>query len=318
MIKYRCDICGSEDTYVKDFEHEYPVKDSLIKITSKNRFCSKCNNHVYDPDLDNETLKKVFREYTKQIGVPAESIVELRRNYNLSQAQFAKIIGCAKKTLVSYENGNSIPNDVYLVTIKTLIENPEVIKPLIESNRDRYSEEEYEKITRRLTVVEKETDELTDLNGYTEYSYEKIKEMMSLLSQEGILKTKFLKEMFYCDFLNYKYTACNITGLEYSKLDFGPVPDNFENIIEQLKEDGILTETIEYKGEYECHIIKSKDIKIKNLTKDEIDIINRVKEHFKDYSSKEIVDYSHKKKAFKETDFYKNISYTYADDLEDI
>ena len=39
----------------------------------------------------------------------------LRNKYNLSQELFSKIIGCAKKTLISYEKGTAIPNDNYMI-----------------------------------------------------------------------------------------------------------------------------------------------------------------------------------------------------------
>ena len=37
--------------------------------------------------------------------------------------------------------------------------------------------------------------------------------------------------MFYADFLFYKENCKSITGLEYCKLPFGPVPDRFETIL---------------------------------------------------------------------------------------
>ena len=48
-------------------------------------------------------------------------VINLRNKFNLSQALFAKIIGCAKKTLVSYEKGTAIPNDNYKIILNSLI-----------------------------------------------------------------------------------------------------------------------------------------------------------------------------------------------------
>ena len=101
---------------------------------------------VYDPVLDNEYTKEGIRLYNEKYGLPKEDIIAIRKKLNLSVEAFAKIIGCAKKTLVSYETGNSIPNDIYMITIKTIIDNPEVIKNIIEANKERYTNEEYKKI----------------------------------------------------------------------------------------------------------------------------------------------------------------------------
>ena len=41
MNKYTCDECGSTNTYVKEYTNDYPVKNELISVTTKQRFCSK-------------------------------------------------------------------------------------------------------------------------------------------------------------------------------------------------------------------------------------------------------------------------------------
>lgn len=116
--------CNTNETYIKEHLHSY---DNNITFYSNRRFCSKCNNLVYDEELDNEASKKAIKEYNKTIGLDPNNIIALRKQYHLTQEQFSKIIGCAKKTLTSYEQGTSIPNDIYLVTIKTLLDNPDII-----------------------------------------------------------------------------------------------------------------------------------------------------------------------------------------------
>ena len=70
--------------------------------------------------------------------------------YNLSQDLFSKIIGCAKKTLVSYEKGTSTPNDNYSIILNTLIYKPRLILDFIEGNRESYTKKQYETIMKRL------------------------------------------------------------------------------------------------------------------------------------------------------------------------
>lgn len=79
-----------------------------------------------------------------------EEVITLRKNYQLSLNDFSKIIGCAKKTLISYEQGISIPNDSYLITLNTLIKHPKVIFFLINSNRERFSENELKRISKKI------------------------------------------------------------------------------------------------------------------------------------------------------------------------
>lgn len=316
-----CDNCGSKETYVKEYHHKY----NDIEFYSKRRFCSICNNLVYDEELDNEASKKAIREKNKILGVDPDKIIALRKKYNLTQEQFSKIIGCAKKTLISYEQGTSVPNDIYIVTLKMLLENPNIIKPMIESNLSRYSQEEYQKITSKLSIIyeeednKKENQELSKYNGYTEYSLSKIKNLILYLSQNTILKTKLLKELFYCDFISYKNIGKSITGLEYKKYQFGPVPRNYEQILNKLIQSKSISLNLIIDSDYECNQISSiEKPNTKDFAKEELDIINRVIKYFKNYSSKKIVDYSHKEKAFTDTKENNLISYDYAFDIEDI
>ncbi len=86
----------------------------------------------------------------KEKSFNSEDVKTLRKNYQLSLTDFSKIIGCAKKTLISYEQGISVPNDSYMITLNTLIKHPKVIFFLINSNRDRFTENEIKRISKKI------------------------------------------------------------------------------------------------------------------------------------------------------------------------
>lgn len=317
----RCDNCGSGENYIKEYKHEYSIKNEKISFVSKRRFCKKCNSLVYDKELDEIASIKGIELYTKKIGIDKDKIIELRKNYGLSIDQFSKIIGCAKKTLISYEKGKSIPNDIYLISMKMLLANPEVITLMVDSNKSRYTTKEYNTIESKISSFQSNNKfnikiEPSIYNGYTNLSFDKLKNMILILSHKGIFKTKLLKEMFYCDFISYKETGKSITGLEYAKIDLGPVPNNYEEIINELIKGGSIDMKTDYKANYECHIITEKEKFNSSIFNDsELEIINNVKKYFYDYSSKKIVDCSHNEEAFKKTNYYKAISYDYAFDI---
>ena len=149
----RCDICNTSDTYVKDYEHTYIIKGKEIKFMSKRRFCSKCHNLVYDVKLDNEASEIVIITYNEKYGISKDEIINLRNKYNLSQDLFSKVIGCTKKTLISYEKGKSIPNDCYLIFIKSLIAKPGIILIIIEANKEQFTPKELDKINKKLGSI---------------------------------------------------------------------------------------------------------------------------------------------------------------------
>lgn len=320
----KCDNCLCRNTYIKDYEHNYKIKGKNIQFILPRRFCKECNSLVYDEKLDNEASKKAIEIYNSNYGICSYDIVNLRKKYNLSQELFSKIIGCAKKTLVSYEKGTAIPNDNYTIIINTLLSKPDTIIVLIESNKNQFTDNEYFRIQEKISKFSNNEKQLfcnkdfepTEYNGYTKTDKNKIVNLVLILANKGILKTKLLKEMFYVDFLNYKNTGASITGLEYAKLPYGPVPDNFEKIITDCKNDGLISYDIEYINEYESHNIKSlTKVDKKIFTDEELNIINKVISFFKNYKSKEIADFSHEEKAYIETDFTDKISYDYAFDI---
>ena len=253
----KCDICGCKETYIKEHKHDFLIKGKKINFTSNRRFCKNCNNLVYDSKLDNDASKKAINLYNKKYAITKEEIIELRKKYNLSQELFSKIIGCAKKTLVSYENGNSIPNDNYLIIIRSLINKPETIYTLIESNRDKFTDIEYNKIKDRIDydsiLFNDEKFIPSKYNGYTKLNMEKVYNMILCFADSKVLKTKLLKEMFYADFINYKNTGASITGLEYAKLNYGPVPDNYEEIIYKCSFKNLIDYNVEFKNDFESH-----------------------------------------------------------------
>lgn len=324
----RCDICKSEETYVKDYKHHYNIKGKDISFVSKRRFCKTCNNLVYDSDLDNRASIMAINKYNEEYGIKKEEIVSLRKRFNLSQELFSKIIGCAKKTLISYEKGMSIPNDSYLIILRSLLSKPETIKTIIDANKEHFTEKELNKINEKIaTFLPNNTKQLyfdsdyipNEYNGYSKLSKEKIYNVILYFANKTVLKTKLLKEMFYTDFLYYKKNCKSITGLEYTKLQFGPVPDQFESILNECLKKKMIEYRIEYNNQYESHNISAcKKFDSSIFDEEELKILQQVKEKFKDFTSKEIVDFSHKEKAFTSPEFFSKISYDYAFDIESI
>lgn len=318
----KCDFCNSEETYIKDYENKYVIKGKNIEFISKRRFCKKCNNLVYDDQLDNKVSEIAIDIYNKKYGISKDDIISLRNKYNLSQDLFSKVIGCAKKTLISYEKGKSIPNDSYLIILKTLIAKPNTIFILVNANKEQFTDKELLKINNRIEKCDIIKSDLTELenfdeyNGYTKYSKDKLYNTILFFSEGSVLKTKLLKEMFYADFLSYKEIGKSITGLEYVKLPFGPVPNDYENILNNFSNQNIINYSVNFLNDYEYNIISAKKKFNKNIfEKEEIEILNKVKEKFVSYGSKDIVNYSHKEEAFLKTKPLDRISYDYAFDI---
>lgn len=321
-----CDRCKINSTYIKEYEEEFTIKGKIIKVKSNRRFCKKCNKLVYDLELDEETICKAYKLYNEQYGIPCDKIIELRKNLNLSQELFAKIIGCAKKTLISYEKGTAIPNENYIIIFNSLLDNPSIIDALIESNKYNFTEKEYNKIKSKIfnfissnsfSFFDENDKGLNEYNGYTKFNLNKVINMILYFAKKGVLKTKLMKEMFYADFINYRETGASITGLKYAKLPFGPVPDDKDMILAQCAIDNYIEITEEYNNEYVKYNIKTIEEFNQNIFDDyELKTLEKVEKYFSKFKSKQIADFSHVEKGYVETDYSKNISYKYAFDIE--
>ncbi len=309
-----CDQCNSKNTFIKDFEYSFEVNGKKYSVFGKRRYCRECNSLVYDSKLDNDILQKALHKKEKILGIEPEKIVNLRKQYNLSQDDFSKIIGCAKKTLISYEKGTSIPNDIYLIALKMLLDNPSNIKILLNSNKERFNEKEYSRINKRITLLDDQTIELSNYNGYNFFDINKMKNVIKYLTKEGMLKTKLLKELFYIDFLYFKNNAISLTGSEYIKYPYGPVPKHYDSILETLEKNGEIEINYSLNGNYESFNIKSKNNNIE-LEPEELQIISKVKNFFESFSVKEIVNYSHNEEAFINTKDFEYVDYNYSDDI---
>ncbi len=149
---YKCNKCNGADTYTKVYHYSIKVKGKTIEFEDNKRYCQNCNSVINDKELSTKANNKAITIYNDLYGIKKDELKSFRREMNLSLDDFAKIIGCAKKTLISYESGKTIPNDTYQIIIKTIMDKPKILKNMINSNKERYDDKSYDKINKRLDV----------------------------------------------------------------------------------------------------------------------------------------------------------------------
>jgi len=117
-------------------------------------------------------------------------------------------------------------------------------------------------------------------------------------------KIKLNKLLFYTDFLMHKQTGFSMSGVQYRAIPMGPVPNNFNSIFEYLANKEELN--ICYanfsdgrKGE-QFKPNQSNTFNKEIFTEIELQILDSVAERFKNTTTQEIIDISHKEKAWLE------------------
>ena len=91
--------------------------------------------------------------------------------------------------------------------------------------------------------------------------------------------------MFYCDFLCYKENGASITGLVYSKLNYGPVPDDYEKILDNFVSSKVLDCDSKFKNDFVSIIYSSKEnIDYSIFNYEEINVIKNFNDYFKNFN----------------------------------
>ena len=115
-------------------------------------------------------------------------------------------------------------------------------------------------------------------------------------------KTKLNKLLFYADFIMYKQSGFSMSGVQYRAIPMGPVPNNFNSIFEYLanKDELDIYYTNFADGgtgeQFKPNPNKTFDKELFNET--ELQILESVAERFKNTSTNEIIEISHKEKAW--------------------
>lgn len=194
-----------------------------------------------------------------------KNLREMRATYGLSQEDIAGAIGVARSTVVSIEQG------------KRELTSDELAKLADFLGMDLY---------------ELLSEELPD--------YDKYKEMLIYALRSGadkhgkINKTNLAKILYLADFSWYYKHLQPMSGMKYKRLQYGPVPDQYFRIVDELLDSKILKLEVLSKGAQRLSLTEvGKSIKPEHLRSAEVGLIEKIGEKWKDKTTDEIVDFTH-------------------------
>lgn len=332
MIKY-CDKCGKKvETRIITHPETFKVCGEDIMVEAQVLVCAECGEELFCEELDSATLVNAYNEYRKRhkLLLP-EEIKKIREQYGLSQRSFAKLLNWGDKTICRYENG-SIQDKAHN-SLLLFLKEPENMKTYLIENELAIDEKQKEKLLDTVEKLEQDREYRAEKiffeqyfsnvpceeNGFKGFDYEKLCAMVLFFSHKNseLLKTKLMKLLNYSDMIFYKENGVSMSGLKYVHLPYGPVPDNFDMLFGKMSADHIAHIEVVYDNGYEKHqVIPECDMQIGVLTEEELDVLERIYEKFKDFGSADISNYSHKEKGYSTTKQGEIISYSYAKDIQ--
>ncbi len=298
-IEY-CFECNKDVEVIKKCEkNSYTFREKEFIIVEENHYCPICNTELLNDTLDS-SMYNIYNEYLKLFDLSFNKIKGIRTNLNLTQELMAKILGWSKKSIVRYENADSVPQGEYLNMYITLNENPFHIMKILEKQKNIISPEEYYKILKLLPFYDK---------------YKTINSVLYLLKDNSLYETSLMKNLFTIDFQYYKENGTPITNLNYIHMPYGPVVENRFSLYNfMLKNDYIELDTTEFSSGTKFKSIFEYDENL--FEENELKTLIVVKEKLKKYSATILSEWSHSFKGWQETENGKIISYEYAQYLD--
>jgi len=322
------------ETTVRLEKEVYNVRGEPTKIEAEVTTCQKCGEKLFDEERDSQNLEKAYNLYRKKHNLlSSDQIRAIREKYGLSQRALSRLLGWGEITVHRYENG-AIQDNGHNNTLR-LIEDPSNMKRLFQANQGKLSSYAVARLEKRIaSFLQKDNEQAFQVSferlvshqhvdltsGFKEYDLEKLKNVILYLVKrlDGILKTKLNKLLWYCDFLLFKETSVSITGSQYIRLPYGPVPDNYERIIGIMQPELIGKDEIPFNtkegivGEQFTALVEPDE---SIFSEKEKQVMSFVADTFRNYTSTEIMNKSHQEAAYLKCEDGDIISYEYAKEL---
>jgi transcriptional regulator with XRE-family HTH domain len=197
-------------------------------------------------------------------------IKELRTEKGLSQEEISQKLGISRSSYIAFEQGKT--------------------------------ELDFSKMAKLADVF---GISLEEVESGIKPNYEKYKEMIlaylrQAASRDGnILKTKLAKMLYLADFSWFYEKLQSMSGMQYRRIKYGPVPDMYFRAIDELEEAGKISITRKDEMLLISENESSKQHPLEKLSKEENDLIGEIAKKWKNKKTSEIVDFTHNQLPYK-------------------
>lgn len=132
--------------------------------------------------------------------------------------------------------------------------------------------------------------------------------------------TKLNKLLYYLDFISYRDRRISITGDRYIHEQYGPIPENADNLLVELKKDGFIdvnqvpfeSEESGFKNEF--NLLKDPTLSV--FDSYEKDLLKNICKEFTPWSTDKIIDQTHLEAPWFYSKPLEPVDYEYAKDID--
>lgn len=223
----------------------------------------------------------------KQLG---QRIAELRKMKGLSQEDLAKSVKISRPSMAQIELGNRSIDILELQRLSMVLgfslddfmSKDFTVSQDVEGKAEARSKKSEERISVPTLQVNKFKNVLLYI-------------LEHCAGKPNVGETVLYKLLYFSDFNYYELYEEHLTGANYRKLPYGPVPQKLDTIINQMIDKGQLQRVkTEYHGYPQTRYLPLEKANLTELKASEKEVIDRVIEQMSDWSAAAISNYSHK------------------------
>jgi putative zinc finger/helix-turn-helix YgiT family protein len=286
----KCLHCDGEKFEEKSCRFTPEIKGEEIEVIAPAMVCVQCHNSFMD-DAQMSQLRKIAADtYRKKHGLlTSHEIVHFRSLFDMSQAAFANYLKVGEASVKRWET--------YFVQD---VGQDEHIRLKCDEAYAEYN----------ALHVHWKSHPPDIYSGNRRFSWELFKQAVIFLLDYTKSPLFLNKALFYADFKHFQLYGTGITGARYVHLEYGPCPQQYENLIYFMLHKGTL---IQAGG----RTLKSAEQA--NLTifgDSEKEVLELIAKMAKKDGGKKLLDLSHQEDAYKKSQSMGLISYEFAKHLK--
>lgn len=263
--------------------------------------CEATGQQFYAPGMMDAAINQVYNQYREENGIPYPGEIGLlRKKCCLSRAAMARLLGIGDNQYGNYEDGE-MPTVSIGSYIRTLVTNQSALENLVRESRTLSEKQkataqqginQWEKEERLAPLIFKNPTGIA--TGYSPCHVQKLRNvLLYILTHRGpSSKTALNKLLFYADYVMYDRHGIGMTGLSYSALPYGCVPNGYKLIY------GVFDEVIEEETMAGIRYRAASDCDASWLTADEIAVLDDVLARFEGKNATQISEINHQEDAW--------------------
>ncbi len=307
-LKAPCPMCGELGRLEFASSREtLKVKGETFNVTRERFICHNCEEIFSTPDLPDH-LDEAYRMYRQKFNLLfPEVMLQWRESKGMRQADVACLLGWSPATVSRYENG-ALQDPAHDKALRMAMQ-PSGLKALVE-NATGLRADLREAILKEEDVLAGGVEKLVEVvshrvlhDSFAGARWKKLCAAVLFFTRESsVSRTKLNKLLFYTDFLHFKMNSVSVTGVNYLRLQYGPVPERYELLFATMREQGLIDIQTELNGEYVAYWHRAiKSVDVADLSDTEWQVVAKVQADLGKLSAADVSELSHQELAWTAT-----------------